>query len=100
MPTWNFTFFAPSDTAFNNTGQYFNTYAVTPKGKWWLGNLVQHHYVPNTQLSVSSFSTNYTRLQTGTFLYIGAQVVDEGLVINRAATVTEADIPITNVRRP
>ncbi|KAI0117509.1 FAS1 domain-containing protein [Daldinia grandis] len=96
IPTWNFTFFAPSDTAFSHTGEYFDTFAGTPKGKWWLGNLVQHHYIPNSQLKVSSFSTNYTRIQTGTFLYVGAQVVGNKLVLNRAATVTEADIPVTN----
>lgn len=28
-PTWNFTFFAPSNEAFNNTGAYFETYANT-----------------------------------------------------------------------
>ncbi|XXG96833.1 hypothetical protein Hte_003124 [Hypoxylon texense] len=96
IPTWKFTFFAPSDTAFNQTGEYFNTFAETPKGKWWLGNLIQHHYIPNSQLNVSSFSTNFTRVQTGTFLYIGAQVLDGNLVLNRAATVVEADIPISN----
>ncbi|KAI1652456.1 FAS1 domain-containing protein [Daldinia decipiens] len=96
IPTWNFTFFAPSDAAFDHTGEYFNTFAGTPKGKWWLGNLVQHHYIPNSKLKVSSFSTNYTRVQTGTFLYVGAQVVDNKLVLNRAATVTEADILVTN----
>ncbi|KAI6087340.1 FAS1 domain-containing protein [Hypoxylon rubiginosum] len=96
VPTWNFTFFAPSDTAFNQTGEYFNTFAETPKGKWWLGNLIQHHYIPNSQLSVSSFSTNFTRVQTGTFLYIGAQVIDGKLVLNRAATVVESDVPVTN----
>ncbi|KAI1762236.1 FAS1 domain-containing protein [Hypoxylon sp. FL1150] len=96
VPTWSFTFFAPSNTAFNQTGEYFNTFAETPKGKWWLGNLLQHHYIPNSQLGVSSFSTNFTRLQTGTFLYIGAQVVDGSLVLNRAATVVKADIPVTN----
>ncbi|KAI8965320.1 FAS1 domain-containing protein [Daldinia sp. FL1419] len=96
IPTWNFTFFAPSNTAFNHTGEYFNTFSDTPKGKWWLGNLVQHHYIPNSQLKVSSFSTNFTRIQTGTFLYVGAQVVSDKLVLNRAATVTEADIPVTN----
>ncbi|KAI2619459.1 FAS1 domain-containing protein [Hypomontagnella submonticulosa] len=96
VPTWNFTFFAPSDTAFKQTGQYFNTYVETPKGRWWLGNIVQHHYIPNTQLSISSFSTNFTRFQTGTFLYVGAQVIDGGLVLNRAANVVEANIPVTN----
>ncbi|KAI1474103.1 FAS1 domain-containing protein [Daldinia eschscholtzii] len=96
VPTWNFTFFAPSDTAFKNTGEYFEMFAQTPKGKWWLGNLVQHHYIPNSQLKVSAFSTNFTRIQTGTFLYIGAQIVDNKLVLNRAATVAEADIPVTN----
>lgn len=29
-PTWNFTFFAPNNDAFNNTGQYFETFAPTP----------------------------------------------------------------------
>lgn len=100
IPTWNFTFFAPSDTAFNQTGEYFNTFAATLKGKWWLGNLIQHHYIPNSQLSVSSFSTNFTRVQAGTFLYVGAQVLDGVLVLNRAATVVEADIPVSNVRIP
>ncbi|KKP05653.1 hypothetical protein THAR02_02207 [Trichoderma harzianum] len=42
-PSWSYTFFAPSDTAFRNTGAYYSTFAATPKGKWWLGNLLQHH---------------------------------------------------------
>lgn len=29
-PTWNFTFFAPNNAAFNNAGQYFDTFAKTP----------------------------------------------------------------------
>lgn len=29
-PTWNFTFFAPNNDAFNNTGQYFETFEKTP----------------------------------------------------------------------
>jgi hypothetical protein len=29
-PTWDFTFFAPSNAAFENTGSYFNTFAASP----------------------------------------------------------------------
>ncbi|KAH6971170.1 FAS1 domain-containing protein [Ilyonectria sp. MPI-CAGE-AT-0026] len=93
---WQFTFFAPSNKAFENTGQYFETFTKTAKGKWWLGNLIQHHYVPNSVLKKSAFSTNSTRIQTGTFLYIGTQVVDGVLVLNNASSVTEADLTTTN----
>lgn len=96
-PGWQFTFFAPSNTAFNNTGQYFETYAKTAKGKWWLGNLIQHHYVPNTQLGLSKFSTESTRIQTGSFLYVGTQLSDDTLMLNNVSAVTEGDIEVTNV---
>lgn len=29
-PTWPFTFFAPSNEAFEHTGAYYNTFATTP----------------------------------------------------------------------
>jgi uncharacterized surface protein with fasciclin (FAS1) repeats len=98
--TWQYTFFAPSNAAFNNTGQYFETYVKTPKGKWWLGNLIQHHYIPNTLLNISKFSTENTRIQTGTFLYIGTQIVDGILMLNNVSAVTEGDLPVTNVGTP
>lgn len=99
-PQWSYTFFAPSNTAFNNTGEYFNTFAATPKGKWWLGNLIQHHYIPNSQLKYSAFTTSYTRIQTGSFLYIGTQLVAGQLILNNVSTVTTADLPTTSVRYP
>lgn len=95
--TWSYTFFAPSNTAFNNTGAYYSTYVATPKGKWWLGNLVQHHYVPNSQLKTTSFNTSKTRIQTGSFLYVGTQIVDGQLVLNDVSTVTSANLPVTSV---
>ncbi|GKT62326.1 hypothetical protein ColTof4_02050 [Colletotrichum tofieldiae] len=95
-PTWDFTFFAPSDAAFaKHTGQYFNTFAPAPKGKWWLGNLVQHHYVPNSQLPVSVFNGTATRIQTGSYLYVGTQVKDGRLWLNDVAAVTEGDLRVT-----
>ncbi|KAL7794845.1 FAS1 domain-containing protein [Trichoderma afarasin] len=94
-PSWSYTFFAPSDTAFRNTGAYYSTFAATPKGKWWLGNLLQHHYVPNSQLLVKNFNSTYTRFQTGTFLFVGAQIVNGNLTLNKVSRVTEADIPVT-----
>lgn len=48
---------------------------------------------------VKNFNTTYTRFQTGTFLFVGAQVVDGTLLLNKVSTVTEADIPATNVRQ-
>ncbi|KAL1858796.1 hypothetical protein VTK73DRAFT_7801 [Phialemonium thermophilum] len=95
--SWSFTFFAPSNAAFNNTGAYFATYAATPKGRWWLGNLVQHHYVPNSQLKSSLFNSTYTRIQTGLYLYVGTQVVGGGqLMLNNVSAVVEADLPVSN----
>ncbi|KAH8679609.1 FAS1 domain-containing protein [Tricladium varicosporioides] len=94
--SWSYTFFAPSNTAFNNTGAYFATYAATPKGKRWLGNLIQHHYVPNSQLKMSSFNTSYTRIQTGSFLYVGTQMVGGQLMLNKVSTVTSGDLPVTS----
>jgi hypothetical protein len=98
-PTWSYTFFAPSNTAFNNTGEYYSTFVATPKGKWWLGNLIQHHYVPNSQLKTSAFTTSYTRIQTGSFLFIGTQVVNGQLMLNNVSTVTTGNIPVTSVSK-
>ncbi|KAF3345998.1 hypothetical protein VD0002_g6730 [Verticillium dahliae] len=97
VPGWDFTFFAPSNEAFNNTGQYFDTYAATAKGKWWLGNLLQHHYIPNTKVASSIFNTTKTRLQTGTYLFIGTQVVGGTLTLNGVSKVTESDLAVERV---
>ncbi|KAH7052297.1 FAS1 domain-containing protein [Macrophomina phaseolina] len=95
-PTWNFTFFAPSNEAFNNTGDYFETYLSTPKGIWWIGNVINHHYIPNSILRQEDFNSTLSRVQTGSYLYIGTQLVDDVLILNGVARVTEADIPLTN----
>ncbi|GAC75876.1 actin-related protein Arp2/3 complex, subunit ARPC4 [Moesziomyces antarcticus T-34] len=47
-PTWAFTFFAPSNDAFENLGEYYRSFLATPRGKWWFGNQIMSHYVPNT----------------------------------------------------
>ncbi|KAF3797210.1 hypothetical protein GCG54_00009180 [Colletotrichum gloeosporioides] len=95
-PTWEFTFFAPSNEAFaKHTGQYFNSFTPTPKGKWWLGNLIQHHYIPNTQLNIGVFNETASRIQAGSYLYIGAQIKDGTLWLNDVATVTEGDSRVT-----
>ncbi|CAK7227634.1 hypothetical protein SEUCBS140593_006641 [Sporothrix eucalyptigena] len=95
-PEWSFTFFAPSNTAFNNTGSYYSTFASRPKGKWWLGNLLQHHYVPFSTLLMSDFSTTVQRLQTSTYLYVSTQLQGGQLVLNNVSVVTEGNIPVTN----
>ncbi|RAL08833.1 uncharacterized protein BO97DRAFT_353213, partial [Aspergillus homomorphus CBS 101889] len=96
-PTWNFTFFAPNNEAFqNHTGSYFNAFRSTPKGNWWLGNILLHHYVPNSKLESTSFNASYQRFQAATYLYIGSQVHDGNIILNNVATVVEANIPITN----
>ena len=72
-------------------------YAATLKGKWWLGNLIQHHYVPNTALELSSFNSTELRFQTGSYLYVQAQLQNDQLILNDVASVTEANIAVTNV---
>ncbi|KAI6914782.1 hypothetical protein KC318_g462 [Hortaea werneckii] len=94
-PTWDFTFFAPSNTAFENVGTYWETYAATAKGNWWLGNQLKYHYVPNTKLQKSDFNSTLSRTQTSTYLWISTQIKQEELVLNEVATVIEADIPVT-----
>ncbi|RHZ54715.1 hypothetical protein CDV55_104199 [Aspergillus turcosus] len=95
-PTWKFTFFAPNNDAFEkNVGRYFNTFESTPKGKWWLGNSILHHYVPNTSLKSSNFNETYQQFQTATYLYVGAEVQNGNLLLNKVATVVEKDIAIT-----
>ncbi|KAF7114431.1 hypothetical protein CNMCM5793_008735 [Aspergillus hiratsukae] len=92
-PTWKFTFFAPNNEAFEkNVGRYFNTFE---KGKWWLGNSILHHYVPNTSLKSSNFNETYQQFQTATYLYVGAEVQNGNLLLNKVATVVEKDIAIT-----
>ncbi|KAF2497657.1 FAS1 domain-containing protein [Lophium mytilinum] len=94
-PTWPFTYFAPSNEAFNHTGQYYETYASTPKGKMWLGNLLNHHYIPNSALTTSNFNSTLTRIQTGSYLYISTQSVSGTLTLNNIAKVVEGNIPVT-----
>ncbi|EAW23627.1 uncharacterized protein NFIA_023380 [Aspergillus fischeri NRRL 181] len=97
-PTWKFTFFAPNNDAFEkNVGRYFNTFESTPKGKWWLGNTMLHHYVPNTNLRSSSFNETYQQFQTANYLYVGAEVQNGNLLLNKVAGVVEKDISITQV---
>ncbi|KAJ5657638.1 uncharacterized protein N7484_001287 [Penicillium longicatenatum] len=67
-PTWPFTFFAPSNEAFEHTGAYFSSFAATPKGKWWIGNLINHHYIPNSQLTTSHFNSTLSRVQVRVIL--------------------------------
>ncbi|GIK01995.1 hypothetical protein Aspvir_006038 [Aspergillus viridinutans] len=95
-PTWKFTFFAPNNDAFEkNVGRYFTTFESTPKGKWWLGNSILHHYVPNTNLKSSNFNESYQQFQTATYLHVGAEIQDGNLLLNKVATVVEKDIAIT-----
>jgi len=96
VPNWSFTFFAPSNEAFNNSAEYFSTYYDSPKGKFWFGNLMTHHYIPNSALTTSNFSGVESKLQTGSYLYIGAQIVNEELRLNQgAATVTDTNLAVT-----
>lgn len=94
---WQYTFFAPSNEAFNNTGQYYETFAPTAKGKWWTGQMLQHHYVPNSRLHTSNFTEEKTRIQMGSYLWASTQLKDGDLVLNNVATVIEGDLPVTNV---
>ncbi|SNX85119.1 uncharacterized protein MEPE_03828 [Melanopsichium pennsylvanicum] len=94
-PTWDFTFFAPSNDAFENLGEYYRTFLATPRGKWWFGNQMMHHYVPNTALNSTAFNATETRIQTATYQYIGAKLSAGKLVLNGVATVTNPDNNIT-----
>lgn len=95
--TWQYTFFAPSNEAFNNTGRYYNTFAPTPKGMWWTGQMLQHHYIPNSRLYKANFTTEKTRIQLGSYLWASAQIKDDSLVLNNVAKVVEGDIAVTKV---
>jgi uncharacterized surface protein with fasciclin (FAS1) repeats len=94
---WQYTFFAPSNTAFNNTGRYYNTFSPTPKGKWWTGQMLQHHYIPNSRLYKSNFTEKRTRIQLGSYLWASTQIKDGSLVLNNVANVVDSDISVTNV---
>ncbi|KAG5751250.1 hypothetical protein H9Q69_011186 [Fusarium xylarioides] len=93
---WQYTFIAPSNEAFNNTGEYYKTFASTPKGRWWSGQMLQHHYIPNSRLYTANFTTEKTRFQLGSYLYASTQVKGGDLVLNNVATIVEGDIPVTN----
>ncbi|QKD56645.2 FAS1 domain-containing protein [Fusarium oxysporum Fo47] len=93
---WQYTFIAPSNEAFNNTGEYYKTFASTPKGRWWSGQMLQHHYIPNSRLYTSNFTAEKTRFQLGSYLYASAEIKGGDLVLNNVATIVEANIPVTN----
>ncbi|KAG4415351.1 hypothetical protein IFR04_011500 [Cadophora malorum] len=95
-PQWQYTAFLPSNEAFNNTGAYYSTYAKTLKGKHWLGNVLQHHYIPNSQLKLSTFNSTLSRIQTASFLYVSTQNVGGTVTLNNAAKVTTGDLPVTS----
>ncbi|KAK7711100.1 hypothetical protein SLS57_008190 [Botryosphaeria dothidea] len=84
-PSWNFTFFAPSDEAFNNTGSYFETYLRTPKGIWWIGNVINHHYIPNTALEKGDFNSTLSRIQGV------VHIIDR--ILDPSAQIFEKDLP-------
>ncbi|BCR95383.1 uncharacterized protein AKAW2_20323A [Aspergillus luchuensis] len=96
-PDWKFTFFAPNNNAFEvYTGAYFDSFEPTPKGKWWLGNTIIHHYVPNSELTSASFNETLQRFQTATYLFVSSQVQDSTVVLNQVAKIVESDIPVTS----
>jgi uncharacterized surface protein with fasciclin (FAS1) repeats len=96
-PTWAFTFFAPSNDAFENLGEYYRSFLATPRGKWWFGNQIMSHYVPNTELKSTSFNATETRIQTSTYQYIGVKTSGGSIVLNDVAKVTGPDNNITRV---
>jgi uncharacterized surface protein with fasciclin (FAS1) repeats len=59
--------------------------------------MLQHHYIPNSILYTANFTEEKTRIQTGSYLFLGTQIVDGDLVLNNAATVVEKDLRVTNV---
>ena len=68
------------------------------KGKWWRGNLLQHHYVPNTAIGSTAINSTLVRFQTGTYMYVSVQKDTAGdILLNKVAKVTEANIEVTNV---
>ncbi|PWY85534.1 FAS1 domain-containing protein [Aspergillus eucalypticola CBS 122712] len=96
-PDWKFTFFAPNNDAFEKyTGAYFDSFEPTPKGKWWLGNTIIHHYVPNSEFTSAIFNETLQRFQTATYLFVSSQVQDETVILNQVARVVESDIPVTS----
>ena len=96
-PTWSFTFFAPSDAAFGqHTGSYFATNYGTAKGKHWFGNILQHHYIPNSKLPLSTFNGTVQRLQMGSYLYASVQEEEGSVVLNSQSHVVEGDLQVTN----
>ncbi|CAK7237275.1 hypothetical protein SBRCBS47491_009920 [Sporothrix bragantina] len=101
-PEWSFTFLAPSNKALaNNTGTYYSTYAAQPKGKWWLGNLLQHHYVPGSALTLADLTAGngaVQRLQTGSYLYVSLQAENGGtqVVFNNVSAVSTGDLAVTS----
>ncbi|KAL1629889.1 hypothetical protein SLS56_005158 [Neofusicoccum ribis] len=66
------------------------------KGIWWIGNVINHHYIPNSALKQDDFNATLSRVQTGSYLYIGTQLIEDTLTLNGVAKVVEADIAVTN----
>lgn len=60
---------------------------------------MQPHYVPNSRLTTSYFNQTLLRFQTGTYLYVCGQKMDNRVVLNRVSNVTDGDlVDVTNVR--
>ncbi|KAL4887824.1 hypothetical protein BDV59DRAFT_196962 [Aspergillus ambiguus] len=80
-PTWKFTFSAPNNDAFERyTRAYFGTFETTPKGRWWLGNTLLHHYVPMS-----------SHRPAATYLFVGSQVENGTVVLNQVGLVHTID---------
>ncbi|KAL5335806.1 hypothetical protein BJX70DRAFT_390422 [Aspergillus crustosus] len=47
------------------------------------------------QRGLSAFNETYQRIQTGTYLFIGAELQNDELLLNKVARVVEGDIPVT-----
>ncbi|KAK0461994.1 FAS1 domain-containing protein [Desarmillaria tabescens] len=92
--TWSFTFFAPNNDAIESLNERYRDWLVSPLGRDTIGNLLIHHYVPNTKFMTSSFNETYGRFQTGSYLLVGAQAIDNTVVLNRVAHIVEGDINV------
>ncbi|KAK0468496.1 FAS1 domain-containing protein [Desarmillaria tabescens] len=93
-PPGSFTFFAPNNDAIESLNERYRDWLVSPLGRDTIGNLLIHHYVPNTKFMTSSFNETYGRFQTGSYLLVGAQAIDNTVVLNRVAHIVEGDINV------
>lgn len=61
-----------------------------------MGNLIQHHYLTNSKMPISTFNETLQVVQMSSYLFASVQRVNDSVLLNNAAEITTGNLNVTN----